>query len=151
MKIISKETELTIKALGAAMFMATVCLYMAVGFVLSHAVLDDFVFTLHFALLIQGILASLLASAGWVICIGLTKTGSFLVRYLLAVVLNLGVFAITLLIPGINLIEWYMLWLACGVFSTIAFGTGVAALSHRQLKKYGRETVLLWQLQNDTK
>ena len=146
MKRISKEAELSIKALGAAMFMATVCLYMIIGFIIALVSEEHFYYHISFALLIQGMIASMLASATWILCFGSGKTLRFFARFFLSIVSLVVIFVIFALIPVINSTEWYILWLISGLISALAFGTAIAVLSEKHLKRAGVRSTLLWEL-----
>jgi len=146
MKKISKETELSIKALWAAIFMATVCLYIAIGLILPLLNIENFYHHISFALLIQGLIISMLSSATWVLSFGHNKALGFLPRYLLAVIVLAASVGISMLIPFINSTEGYLFWLASGAFTSLAFGTGIAVLSEKYLKKNGARSTLLWEI-----
>jgi len=146
MKKITKEMELSIKALGAAMFMGTVCLHIAIVALFAFISGDNFYYHISFAFLIQGMIASMLASATWALCFGSTKSWRFLAKYLLTTIILVALFAITMLIPAINSTEGHFIWIVSGLISTFAFGTAVAVLSDKHFKKTGSRSVLLWEL-----
>lgn len=146
MKKMHKELELSIKALGAAMFMATVCLYLAVGAVFFLIDRENFHYHISFAFLIQGLIASFAASVAWMVCVGQIKKMGFVARYAISAVITLVLFGLSALIPIIHSTQGFWLWLVSGVVATVAFGTGIAVTSEGKLKKTGKRTVLLWEL-----
>jgi len=143
MKKMSKEMELSCKALGAAIFMGIVCLYMAIGALLGG---DHFHYHVSFAFLMQGIAVSMLSSAMWVLCFGSANLWRFFTRYLLILVILAVLFAMSMLIPAINAIEGHFIWIISGIISTLAFGTAVAVLSNKRFKKTGTRSTLLWEI-----
>jgi len=146
MKKLNKELELSIKALGAAMFMATVCLYLAIGAVLYFIGYDNFYFHVSFALLVQGLIVSMVASATWMVCFESAKPQSFGARYAIAFIILAILFGVSIMLPIINSTTGYLFWLIGGFVSTFAFGTAIAVLSEKHLKKTGKRSVLLWEL-----
>ena len=146
-KPIGKETELSIKALWASMFMATICIYIIAGFILRLFDVEDFSHYISFAFLIQGLVISMIGSAAWTLSFGHNKNWRFVARYLLSLAIMAASFAVSMLIPVINAAQWHLLWLICGLFSTIAFGTGIAVFSEKHLKKTGKRSALLWEVQ----
>ena len=146
MKKISKELELSIKALGSAMFMATVCLYLAIGAVLYFVRDANFYYHISFAFLIQGLVVSMAASVTWMMCFESAKSLSFIARYVLALMLLTALFGVSILLPVINSTAGHLLWLLSGFVATFAFGTAIAVLSEKRLKKTGSRSVLLWEL-----
>ena len=146
MKKMSKQMELSFKALGAAMFMGTVFLHMAIGALFGFISEENFYYNVSFALLIQGMAVSMLASAAWVLCFGCAKPWGFVPRYLLALVVLAALFAISIYIPVINSTENYFTWVVSGVVSTLAFGSAVAMLSNKRFRKTGSRSTLLWEL-----
>ena len=146
MKKISKKIELSCKALGAAMFMGTVCLYMALGALFVFVSDAGFYYNISFAFLIQGILVSMIASAVWVLCFSSVKARGFFARYVPAFIGLAALFAASMLIPAIRGTEGYVLWIASGFLSTFAFGTAVAVSGNRYFKKTGTRSALLWEI-----
>jgi|GEM_PF-1283601 len=146
MKSKHKELEMSIKALGAAMFMATVCLYLLVGGVAFLLGREEFQFHVPFAFLIQGLIASMAASAAWMLCVGNIKKMGFAAKYLMVMAITLALFGMSALIPAIRSTDGVWLWLASGLVATVAFGTAIAATSEKRLKKTGTRSVLLWEL-----
>jgi len=138
--------ELSIKALWAAIFMATIFIYLVVGFIMRLLNVENFYHHISFAFLIQGLIMSMIGSATWILSFGHNKKSGFLVRYLLPLVILIISFGISMLIPAINSTEWYLLWLASGLLSSLSFGTAIAVLSEKHLKKTGKRSVLLWEL-----
>jgi len=141
-----KKMELSCKALGAAMFMGTVCLYMAIGALFTFVSSEAFYYHISFTFLLQGIVVSLAASAVWVLCFSLTKAWGFSIRYLLALITLAALFAVSMLIPAINVVEGHFIWVISGVISTLAFGTAVAVSSNIHFRKTGSRSVLLWEI-----
>ena len=146
LKKISKETELSCKALGAAMFMAAVCLYMAIGAVFASVSGEDFYYHISFVFLIHGMIVSMLSSVLWVLCFGLVKPWGFFCRYLIALIILTALFGLSILMPVINSTEEHFLWIISSLISTLAFGTAIAVLSEKRLRKTGVRSVLLWEL-----
>lgn len=146
MKKVSKEIELSAKALGSAMFMATVCLYIAICAVFTLLGNGYFYFHISFTLLIQGLIASMAASVVWVIYFGVIKKWGFFKRYASASVISTCLFVISMLLPIINSSHGYMAWLISGLFSTLAFGTAIAVLSEKRFRRTNKRSSLLWEL-----
>ncbi|MCL2446660.1 MAG: hypothetical protein FWD06_07835 [Oscillospiraceae bacterium] len=146
MKKMNKEVELSFKALGAAMFMATVCLYLAIGGLFFLLDRENFHYHISFAFLIQGLIASMAASVAWVVCFGEIKKMGFAARFIIPLAITLALFGLSALIPVINATQGFWLWLASGLVATVAFGTAIAVLSEKRLKKTGTRSVLLWEL-----
>ena len=141
-----KEMELSAKTLGAAMFMATVCLYMGIGAIYASASGEIFDYHVSFAFLIQGVAVSLLASAAWVLCFGLIKSLSFFIRYLSNLAILVALFGASKFIPVISSQNGHFLWIVCGFVSTFLFITGVSILSEKHIKKTGVRSVLIWEI-----
>jgi len=141
-----KKIELSCKALGAGMFMGTVCLYMAIGAVFAFVSGESFYYHISFAFLIQGMAVSMIVSAMWVLCFSLAKPWSFLARYLLALIIMAALYTISMLIPVINGTEGHFMWIVSGIISTFAFGTTVAVSSNMLFKKTGSRSALLWEM-----
>ena len=141
MKKISKEMETSCKALGAAMFMATVLIYMGIGALYAQIYGGHFYYHIPFAFLIQAFIVAMIGSVVWVLSFKLGSHG-FAARYLLALVITLAMFGISLLIPIINGTPGHFLWLISGIFSILAFGTPLAALSEKAFKATGERP--LW-------
>ena len=141
-----KDMELSGKALGAAMFMASAVLYMVIGTLFTVISGNDFYYHISFAFLIQGMIVSMVSSLMWVVCFGLIKSWNFFARYLLLVAVMVALSGISMLIPVINSTSGYFVWIISGFISMFAFGTAVAVLSEKQLKKTGARSVLLWEL-----
>ena len=142
-----KNLELSSKALGAAMFMFTVCLFMGIC-ALYNALNEESVNTnIPFALLIHGIILSIMCSGVWVLFFGLGEKCGFVSRYLPALVLTGSLFGISMIIPVIKNADEAFFWIICGFVSTFLFGSGVAVLSEIKRRKTGIRSVLLWELQ----
>ena len=146
MKTKYKDIELSGKSLGAAMFMATVCLYMAIGALSARLSGADFYYHIPFVFLVHGVIISLLAAGVWVINFGLIKTKGFGFRFLFTLIILTALFGISIKLPVINSNIGYELWIISGLISTAAFIIGVSVLSEKYLKKTGSRTVLLWEL-----
>lgn len=146
MKKMNKEMELSYKALSAAMFMGTVCLYMAIGAVFALVSGEGFNYHVSFAFLIQGVVVSTLASIVCVLCFGSAKSWSFVTRYLLTLLILSALFILSMLIPVIGSTKGHFMWVISGAASILAFGTAVAVLSNQHFKKTGTRSVLLWEL-----
>jgi len=142
----AKKIELSCKALGAGMFMGTVCAYLAIGAVLTFISSGGFYYHVTFPLLIQGIVVSMAASALWVLCFTHAKGWGFATRYMVAFVPLAVLFVISVFLPVINGAEGHILWVASGVFSTLAFGTTVAVASNKHYKNTGSRSALLWEI-----
>ena len=143
----NKDIELSCKALGAAMFMLTVVLYMVIGTLYARISGEDFNYHVSFAFLIQGMIVSMLSSLIWIVCFGFIKSWRFFTRYLLLFIVIVAFFVVSILIPIINSAEGYGIWIISGVISTFVFTTAVAVLSEKQRKKTGARSVLLWELE----
>ena len=141
MKKMSKEMDTSCKALGAAMFMANVLIFMGVGAAYAFISGSSFYYHIPFAFLIQGLIMAMTASAAWVIFFKVGKQG-FLGRYLSALAVSLALSGISLLIPAINTVTGHFLWIASGLFSILAFGTSVAALNEKEFRATGERR--LW-------
>ena len=146
MNIINKEMEVSCQALGAAMFMATACLYMAIGVLFAFVNQESFYYHVSFAFLIQSVAVSMSASTVWVLCFGFIKAWGFITRYFLALLILVILFGISMLIPAINSLDGSLLWIISGLISTIAFGTGLAILSEKHLRQTGIRSVLIWEI-----
>ena len=146
MKKIYKDMELSSKALGAAIFMATVCLYMGIGAINARISEADFNYYIPFAFLIHGVIISLMVSGAWVLCFGLIKTKGFIFRYLFTLITILALYGITLLFPVIISKESYFIWVISSFVSAFLFLTGVSVLNEMLYKKTGARNVLLWEL-----
>ncbi|MCL2365122.1 MAG: hypothetical protein FWC71_10720 [Defluviitaleaceae bacterium] len=145
-KPISKEIELSIKALSAAIFMATICMHMIVGFVLRLLNVYEGYLHVSFAFLMQGMVISMTGAAAWVLSFGYGKAWSFGARYVLAAVISMVVAGVSMLVPAIHAAELHLYWLASGLICSFAFGTAIAVLSEKRLKISGACSVLLWEL-----
>jgi len=141
-----KDMELSAKALGAAIFMATACLYMGIGALYASANNGDFYYHVSFAFLIHGVAVSLLTSGAWVVCFGLINSWNFFCRYLLNLTILIIVFGISKIIPVISSQNGHFLWIISGFISTFFFTTGVSVLCEKYLKKTGERSVLLWEI-----
>jgi len=141
-----KEMELSGKALGAAMFMATAVIYMAIGAIFAVLNREGFNYQLPFAFLIQSMIVSLVSSLMWVVCFGVIKSWKFFARYSMLLLFILALAGVSMLIPVVNAIEGHFIWIISGLISTFAFGTAVAVMSEKQLKKTGARSVLIWEL-----
>jgi len=141
-----KDMELSFKALGAGMFMGTAVLYMAIGGLFAMISEGDFYYHVSFAYLIQGMIVSMASSIMWMVCFGLIKSWQFLARYLLLFITIVTLSGGSMLIPFINSTDGHFVWIISNLISTLAFGTAVAILSEKQLKKTGARSVLLWEL-----
>ena len=146
MKKIYKDMELSSKALGAAIFMATVCLYMGIGAINARISGVDFNYYIPFAFLIHGVIISLMVSGAWILCFGMIKAKGFVFRYLLTLIIMLVLYGITFLFPVIISKESSFIWVISSFVSALLFLTGVSALNEMQLKKTGVRSVLLWEL-----
>ena len=142
-----KDLELSSKALGAAMFMFTVCLFMAIC-ALYNAFNEESVNTnIPFALLIHGIIMSLICSSVWILFFGLGEKCGFVSRYLTALVLTGSLFGISMIVPVIKNADGFFFWIVSGFASSFLFGSGIAVLSEIKRKKTGIRSALLWELQ----
>jgi len=141
-----KDMELSGKALGAAIFMATTCLYMGITALYASANDADFYYHVPFAFLIHGVAVSLLTSGAWVVCFGLIKSWNFCCRYLLNLAILFIVFGSSKIIPIISSQNGHFLWIISGFIATFLFTTGVSVLCEKNLKKTGERSVLLWEL-----
>jgi len=141
-----KNIETSCKALGAAMFMFTVCLYMAIGALFALVSDEAFYYHIAFAFIIQGIIVSLVASTVWMLCFLVTKSWGFITRYLLALGIWAVLFVISMLVPIISVIEGHLIWVICSAVSTLIFGTAVAVASNMHFRKTGTRSVLLWEI-----
>ena len=142
-----KSLELSSKALGAAMFMFTVCLYMAICALYNSFSENSVNMNIPFALLIHGIILSFMCSGVWVLFFGIGEKCGFVSRYLPALVLTSAFCAISMIIPVIKNANGVFFWIISGFVSSFLFGSGVAVLSEIKRKKTGIRSVLLWELQ----
>jgi len=142
-----KALELSSKALGAAMFMFTVCLFMAICALYNAFNEKSVNMTIPFALLIHGIILSLMCSGVWVLFFGLGEKCGFVSRYLPALVLTGILFGISMIIPVIKNANGVFFWIISGFVSSFLFGSGIAVLSEIKRRKTGIRSVLLWELQ----
>ena len=141
-----KEMELSGKALGAAMFMATAVIYMAIGAIFAVINREGFNYQISFTFLIQGMIMSMASSLMWVVCFGVIKSWKFFARYSILLLFILALAGASILIPVINSTDGYLIWIISTFISALAFGTSVAVLSEKQHKKTGARSVLLWEL-----
>ena len=146
MKKIYKDMELSGKALGAAIFMATVCFYMIIGAITARISGGDFNYYIPFALLIHGVIISLCTSGTWVVCFGLIKNKGNLFRVLSTLIIIFFLYGISLLIPVINTIDGFPLWIIINFVFTFVLISGVSALSLILESKTGTRSVLIWEL-----
>ena len=142
-----KELELSSKALGAAMFMFTVCIYMAIIAILNARGGENINYHVTFAFLIHGIILSLICSGVWVLFFGLGEKCGFFSRYLPALALTAILYGISMIIPAIKNIDGALFWIVSGFSSSFLFGTSVALLSEKKKRTTGIRSVLLWELQ----
>jgi len=143
---ICKKLELSCKALGAAMFMGAICLYMAIGALFTFVSGGGFYYHVPFVLLAQGIVVSMMASAMWAVCMSLAKSWGFFTRYLLVLVVLAALFVISMLIPVINGVDGHLIWIISVAVSTFAFGTAVAVYSNMHFRKTGTISALIWEI-----
>ena len=143
---ICKKQELSYKALGAAMFMGAICLHMAIGVLFARVNGRGFYYHVPFALLVHGIVASMAVSAAFSLCISLAKSWGFVARYLLALLVLVALLAISILIPVINRVDGYHIWLISVAISTFAFGTAIAVYSNMHFKNTGLRSALIWEI-----
>jgi len=143
---ICKKVELSFKALGSAIFMGTVCLYMAIGALLALVSGEAFYYNVPFTFLMQGMGMSMLAAPAWVLCFGSGKPLSFSARYLLVLIILAVLTAVSMSIPAINSTDGHFVWVISGIISTLAFGTTVAVLSNKHFRNTGARCTLLWEL-----
>jgi hypothetical protein len=142
----NKEMELNYKTLGASMFLASVCLYMAVGALFAFISSEDFYYQIPFSFLIQGVIVSMSVSIAWTLCFGLDKAWGFLTRYILIFIILLALSGISIVIPSINSIKGHFLWIISCFFASLAFVTGVSVMSIKYKTKTGIRSVLLWEI-----
>ena len=141
-----KDIETSCKSLGAAMFMFTVCIYMAVA-ALSAAFLNVKVyFQIPFAFIIHGIIISMVSSALWFLFFGFFKRWSFLPRYLLTVLVLMAFFGLSVIIPVINSNVGYNHWIISGFASVFLMGTAFSVANEKNYKNTGKRSVLIWEL-----
>jgi hypothetical protein len=146
MKKISKYDDLNMKFISCAMFMATVSLYVLVGFIYGRTIGENFYYHVSFPLLIQGVVVSMVISKVWVFIFGLAKSWNFLTRYLLFLAILVVLLGASMLIPFINSIEGYYLWIFCGAFSILAFSTAFSVISAKQFSNTGSRCTIVWEL-----
>jgi hypothetical protein len=142
----AKDMELSLKVLGAGMFMGTVVIYMVIGALFTMTGREGFNYQVPFALLIQGMVLSMATSIMWVVCFGVMKSQKFFARYSTLLIFIMVLSGVSMLIPIINSTDGHFIWIISGLVSTLAFGTAVAVLSEKQLKKVGARSVLIWEL-----
>ena len=147
MKKISKSMEVSCQALGAAIFMTTACFYMVAGAIFNWAGSGDFYFHIPLAFLIQGVVISMIASVVWTLLLGVVTSYTFLVRYLLALIVLSALLGVSILIPAINSTTGHFIWIISSFVSIFFFGTALAALSQKHFKKTGVRSVLVWEIQ----
>ena len=142
-----KKIETSSKSLAAAMFMATVCLYMLIGAVISSRMYDVFYYHIPFSLLIQGVVLSLAASAVWMASFAHSKKWGFFARYLLAFTILALLFGASVLIPAINSETGHLRWLLSSFIATLGMGTALAIKNEKYFKSTGNRSVLIWELE----
>ena len=142
-----KKIETSSKSLAAAMFMATVCLYMIIGALISSRMYDVFYYHIPFCFLIQGVVVSLAASAVWMAAFAHGKQWGFFVRYLLAFIVITVLFGASVLIPAINSEAGHLRWLLSSFIVTIGMGTALAVKNEKYFKNTGKRSVLIWELE----
>ncbi|MCL2373601.1 MAG: hypothetical protein FWC78_09420 [Defluviitaleaceae bacterium] len=141
----NKKVELSCKALGAAVFMGMICIYMGLGVIfwlLGWGVVSQ----ISFWFLLQGIALAMVASGAWVLSFGAGKNWGFGARYLLAIGVLAAAVGLSVAIPGLRAMDGFYLWLASGTGAALAFGNAVAVLSHRHFKATGLRSSLLWEI-----
>ena len=138
--------ELSSKALGAAMFMATVCLYMGIEIIKAKTSDADITCYIPFAFLLHGIVFALMTSGAWVLCFGLIKTKNYIITALLTLIILLIITGVSIVLPVINTKAGYLIWIISCFASSFLFITGVTALYIKLEIKTGIRSVLLWEL-----
>ena len=141
MKKLNKHAELSLKCLGAAIAMATICLYMIAGAVSSWVGGGDFYFHVPFSFLVHGMLVSMIAASVWVVAFGIVKSWGFFARYALFLIISIALYGASLLIPPIN-----FLWVICGFAVALIFCTASAIISENIFQKTGKRSILVWEL-----
>ena len=147
MKKVSKHMEISCQSLGAAMFMATVCVYMAAGIIIGWISEKGFQYHTPFVFLLQGVVVSMIASIVWTLFFGLIKSWNFPAKYFSAMAVVAAMLGISMLIPVIKSQPGYFIWIISCFISTIGFGTLLAVFSETYLKKTGERSVLVWEIQ----
>jgi len=147
MKKISKHMEISCQSLGAAMFMAAVCVYMAAGIIIGWASEEGFRYHIPFVFLLQGVVLSMTASIVWTLFFGLIKSWKLPAKYFSAMAVVAALLGISMLIPAINSKPGHFIWIISCFISTIGFGTLLAVFSEAYLKKTGERSVLVWEIQ----
>jgi len=128
------------------MFLGTVFLYMVIGSIFALVSRESFYYHIPFAFLIQGIIKSMVISFVWTLCFSNIKAWGFFKRYLLALMVLVVLAVISMLIPLINGVQWFAIWIISGIISSLIFGTAVAASSNMYHKKTGKRNALLWEI-----
>ena len=139
--------EVSCQALGEAIFMATACIYMVAGAIYTWIGNVDFYFNIPLAFLIKGVAIPMIAFIVWTISLGLIASCTFLVRYLLALVVLSALLWVSMLIPIINSTTGYFIWIISSFISIFFFGTVLATLSQKHFRKTGVRSVLVWKIQ----
>ena len=147
MQKVSKHMEISCQSLGAAMFMAAVCVYMVAGIIFGWVSEEGFHYHAPFAFLFQGVVVSMTASIVWTLCFGLIKSWNFLAKYFFAMAVVAALLGMSMLIPAINSQPGNFIWIISCFISTIGFGTLLALFSETHLKKTGERSVLVWEIQ----
>ena len=146
MKKISKHTEMSCKSMGAAMFTATVCLYMMAGSLFALASNEQFYYHAPFSFLIQGMIASMIASVVWAVSFGYVKSWNFFARYLLSLIILAVLFGASILIPAINSVAKHYLWVSSGFIASLGMGTAFAVVSEKHFRSTGLRSTIIWEL-----
>ena len=143
---VSKHTEMSLKSMGAAMFMFTIALYMIAGGLFALSTSEHFYYHVHFVFLIQGMIVSMAASAVFAISFGYVKSWNFLARYSLVTALLAALFGTSMLIFAANAVAGYHLWVLSGFIATFAMGTAFSIVSEKHFRSTGQRSVIIWEL-----
>ena len=111
MKIVSKNSVVTWIALGATMFMATVCIYLIIGILISSKIYPVFYYYVPFSFLVQGLVMSMAASGVWLVLFGNKKLMHFMIRFIIAMVIITAFYLISDQIPAINSLVGHLRWI----------------------------------------
>jgi len=147
MKNVSKHMEVSCQSLGAAMFMAIVCIYMIIGAITVWAGNGAFYYHIQFTLLIQGVIISMSASIIWTLFLGMSSIKSLFAKIFLCSMIIMILLGISVLIPAINKSDGYIFWILSCIISLFGFGILLALYSERYYKKTGVRSVLVWEIQ----
>ncbi len=109
-------------AVGAVIFMAAVCVYLLIGTLISSKIYPVFHYYVPFSFLVQGMVMSMAASGMWLLLFGNKKPLPVSVRYLIAIVILLVLYFISVRIPAINSLVGHLRWLWSCCIAVLALG-----------------------------